>query len=47
MCRRKDLYNCCLLCFALGMLLGRCVNSWFLCGGIVAVCFFVPFFQRR
>ena len=47
MCRRKDLHNCCLLVFALGLLVGRCVNSWFICGALVALCFFVPLVRRR
>lgn len=47
MCRRKDLHNCCLLVFALGLLVGRCVNSWFICGALVAVCFLVPLVRRR
>lgn len=47
MCRRRDLSSCCLLAFALGMLLGRCVDSWFLCGSIVALCVCLPLFGRR
>ena len=47
MCRRRDLHNCCLLCFALGVLFGRWVDSWFLCGGIVVLCFCMPLFRHR
>ena len=33
MCRRKDLYCCCLFCFGLGILFGKCVESWIFCRG--------------
>ena len=47
MCRRRDLQHCCLLCFALGVLFGLWVDSWFLCGGIVVLCFCMPLFRHR
>ena len=47
MCRKRDLHNCCLLCFALGLLFGRWVDSWFICGGIVMFCFCMPLLRRR
>ena len=47
MCRKRDLVNCCLLCFALGILFGRCVDSWFFCGLILAACLCLPLTRRR
>ena len=47
MCRRRDLYNWCMIFFALGLLFGRCVDSWFFCGGLVVLCFCLPLFRRR
>lgn len=31
MCRRKELRGCILLGFGLGLLIGQCLDSWFLC----------------
>lgn len=47
MCRRRDLHNCCLLCFGLGILFGHWVDSWFLCGCIVACCFCLPLLRHH
>ena len=36
MCRKKYVQGCCLAVFGLGVLVGYCLESWFLCicGGI-------------
>lgn len=36
MCRKSHLHGWCLAAFGLGLMLGRCLDSWFLCcfGGI-------------
>lgn len=47
MCRRKDLYCCCLFCFGLGILFGKCVESWVFCGCIAIACFCMPLTKRR
>ena len=37
MCRRQHLLGCIMLGFGLGLLIGRCIDSWFwcVCGGMV------------
>ena len=36
MCRKNHMRGCCVLFFGLGMIVGHCLNSWFLCccGGL-------------
>ena len=36
MCRKNHLHGCCCLFFGLGLIVGHCVSSWFVCccGGI-------------
>ena len=36
MCRKTYLRGCCLCCLGLGLILGHCLESWFLCccGGV-------------
>ncbi len=45
MCRRNQLWGCCLIAFGLGLLIGLCLESSFVCGcigaGAVAVGFSV------
>lgn len=31
MCRKKQLQGFCLLSFGLGLMAGRCLDSWFVC----------------
>ena len=39
MCRRQQLLGCVMLGFGLGLMIGHCLESWFVCscGGIVFV----------
>lgn len=39
MCRKKHLHGCCVVFFGLGLIVGHCLESWFLCafGGLVLV----------
>lgn len=30
MCRKRYLHGCCVLCFGLGIMIGHCLESWFL-----------------
>ncbi len=41
MCRKNHLHGCCLLAFGLGLLVGYCLESWFLCccGGVGLIVF--------
>jgi hypothetical protein len=32
MCRKSHLRGWCLLAFGLGLMVGHCLESWFLCG---------------
>ena len=36
MCRKKYVQGCCLVAFGVGLLVGYCLDSWFLClcGGV-------------
>ena len=47
MCRKRDLHCYCLFCFGLGVLFGRWVESWFLCGCVAIFCFCMPLTRRR
>ena len=47
MCRKGELHRCCLFCFGLGILFGRWVESWFLCGCVAVFCFSIPLTRRR
>ena len=31
MCRKTHLRGWCLICFGLGLIVGHCLQSWFLC----------------
>ena len=31
MCRKKELHGCCILTFALGLMVGHSLESWLLC----------------
>lgn len=31
MCRKSHMQGCCLICAGLGLVLGHCLESWFLC----------------
>lgn len=31
MCRKSHLRGCCLMLFGLGLIVGHCLESWFLC----------------
>lgn len=31
MCRKNHMRGCCLISFAVGMLIGHCMESWFFC----------------
>lgn len=39
MCRKNHLHGCCVLFFGLGLMIGHCLESWFLCsfGGLVLI----------
>lgn len=39
MYRKNHLHGCCVLSFGLGLMLGHCLESWFLCsfGGLVLI----------
>ena len=39
MCRKSRLHGCCVVFFALGLIVGHCIESWFLCtfGGLALV----------
>ena len=41
MCRKNHLHGCCILCFGLGLMVGHCLESWFLCffGGLFLLFF--------
>ncbi len=45
MCRKNHMHGCCILAFALGLMVGHSIESWLLCtcGGIALLClgFFV------
>ena len=34
MCRRNQMWGCCLIAFGLGLLIGLCLESSFICGCI-------------
>ena len=36
MCRKNHLHGCCMLAFGIGLIVGHCLESWFLCccGGV-------------
>lgn len=36
MCRKNHLHGCCVIAFAIGVMVGHCMDSWFLCtcGGL-------------
>ena len=39
MCRKRHMLGWCMICLGLGILVGHCLESWFLCavGGFVLV----------
>ncbi len=49
MCRRRDMHCCCLLCFALGMLVGHWIDSgiWCWLGALGLVCLGFSMASRR
>jgi len=49
MCRKKYLHGCCIACLGLGLILGHCLESWFLCccGGTLLALFGLCTMGRR
>lgn len=49
MCRKNRLHGCCLLFFGLGLLVGHCLESWFLCccGGLVLIVLGICVMRQR
>lgn len=43
MCRKKFLRGCCLAAFGLGLILGHCMESWFVCCGGGSMLVFLGF----
>ena len=41
MCRKRYMHGCCALFFGLGLMVGYCLESWFLCsfGGLGLILF--------
>ena len=49
MCRRSQLQGCSILFFGLGVMIGHCLESWFLCsfGGLGLICLGLAVTRRR
>ena len=49
MCRKNHLHGCCMLAFGLGLIIGHCLESWFLCccGGIILLILGCCVMRRR
>lgn len=49
MCRKSYLRGCCLMLFGLGLIVGHCLESWFLCccGGVGLMAFGLVVSRRR
>ena len=49
MCRKNHLRGWCRICFGLGLIVGPCLQSWFLCccGGIVLLVLGCCVMRRR
>ena len=49
MCRKSRLHGCCILFFGLCVIVGHCLESWFLCccGGIVLIVLGLCVMKRR
>ncbi len=49
MCRKNYLRGCSILCFGLGLIIGHCLESWFLCccGGMGLIFFGILVMRRR
>ena len=49
MCRKPFLRGCCLFCLGLGLILGHCLESWFLCcaGGTALMVLGACLLRRR
>ena len=49
MCRKNHLRGWCLICFGLGLIVGHCLQSWFLCccGGVVLLVLGCGVMRRR
>ncbi len=49
MCRRICLWGWCAICFGLGVMVGSCIESWFLCsvGGLVLIFLGLMLMRRR
>ena len=49
MCRKNRLHGCCMIAFGVGLIVGHCLESWFLCccGGIVLLILGCCVMRRR
>lgn len=49
MCRKSVLHGCCVLAFGLGLLVGHCIESWFvcICGGILLIFFGLGMMRQK
>ncbi len=49
MCRKNRLQGGCLACLGAGLILGHCLESWFLCccGGVALICLGLSVMGRR
>lgn len=49
MCRKNHLHGCCVISFALGLIVGHCLESWFLCcfGGMAMIVLGLCMLRRR
>lgn len=49
MCRKNQLQGACLMAFAVGLMVGHSLESWFLCccGGLTVLVFGFVVFRRR
>ena len=49
MCRKNRLHGCCILFFGLGLIIGHCLESWFLCccGGIALIVLGICVMKKR
>ncbi|MCI7808553.1 hypothetical protein MR626_04585 [bacterium] len=49
MCRKNHLHGCCILSFGLGLIIGHCLESWFLCccGGVALIVLGLCVMKRR
>jgi len=49
MCRKRYLHGCCTLFFGLGVMVGYCLESWFLCsfGSLGLIIFGLAIMRRK